>query len=69
MDSLEDIKGEFVKRGKKTEKLGEPRADGYGEEDVPNEKADNRMFGDIAFFPGDFGMGNVGNNDGDSSGN
>lgn len=67
MDSFADMKGEFVERSQKTEELGEPGANSNGEEGVPNEKSDDGVFGDFAFFPGDFGMGNVGDNGGDDS--
>lgn len=67
MDSFADMKGEFVERSQKTEELGEPGANSNGEEGVPNEKSDDGVFGDFAFFPSDFGMGNVGDNGGDGS--
>ncbi len=40
--------------------MSEPGADGDGEKSVPDEKADNGVFGDMAFLPGDFGMGEIG---------
>lgn len=68
MDSFADVKGEFVERSQKTEELGEPGANGDSEEGVPDEKPDNGVFGDVAFFPGDFGMGDIGDNGGDGGG-
>ena len=40
-----------------------------GEESIPDKEADNGVFGDVAFFPSDFGMSDVGNNGSYCSGN
>lgn len=39
-------------------------SDGYGEHSVPDEKSNNRMFGDNALFPGNFGVCYICNNGG-----
>ena len=68
MDGFANVKSEFVEWSQKAEELGEPRTNGNSEEGVPDEKSDNGVFGDVAFFPGDFGMGDVGDNGGDGGG-
>ena len=69
MDGSADVVGEFVKGGEEAEELGEPGTNGDGEDDVPDEESDNRVLGDIALFPGDFGMEDIGYDDGDGGGN
>lgn len=68
MDSFADVKGEFVERSQKTEELGEPGANSNGEESVPDEKPDNGVFGDFAFFPSDLRMSDVGDDGCDDGG-
>ena len=63
MDGSTDIVGKFVEGGKEAKKLSEPGADGNGEDGIPDEEFYDRCFGDIAFFPGDFGMKDVGDED------
>ena len=68
MDGFADVKSEFVEWSEKAEKLGEPWTNGDSEEGVPDEESDDGMFGDVAFFPGDFRMGDVGDDGGDGGG-
>lgn len=68
MDGFADVKSEFVEWSQKTEELSEPRTNGNSEEGVPDEKSDDGVFGDVAFFPSDFGMGDVGDDGGDGGG-
>ena len=49
--------------------MSEAWVDNEGKKSVPNEEADNGVFGDVAFFPSDFGMSDVGNNGSYCSGN
>ena len=44
--------------------MSKGRSDGYGEHSVPDEKSNNRMFGDNALFPGNFGVCYICNNGG-----
>lgn len=67
MDGGADVVGEFVEGGEKAEKLSEPGADGDGEKNVPNEEFDDGCFGDVAFLPSDFGVKDVGDEDGGGS--
>ena len=69
MEGASDAESEFVEWGEEAEELGDPGADGDGEEGVPDEKSDNGVFGDLAFFPSDFGVSNVGDDGGDGSRN
>ena len=69
MNSGADVVSKFVERSEKTEKLDEAWADEDGEKGVPDEESDDGMFGDVALFPGDFGVGDVGDDGGDGSGN
>ncbi len=65
MEGGRNIEGKIVEGGEKAEKLGEARGDGDGEHGVPDEKTNDRGFGDLAFFPGDSGMGDISNDGGD----
>ena len=69
MDGGTDIIGEFVKRSEETEELSEQRADGNGENGVPDKKSDDGVLGDIALFPSDFRMGDVSDNSSNGGGN
>ena len=48
--------------------MREHGGDGESDDGVPDEESDDGMFGDVAFFPGDFGMGDEGYDGGDGSG-
>ena len=67
MEGTGDVESEFVEWGEEAEELGDPGADGDGEEGVPDEEADDGVLGDMAVFPSDFGVGDVGDNGGDGS--
>lgn len=69
MDGFANVKSEFVEWSQMTKKLSEPRTNGDGEESVPDEESDDGVFGDVAFFPGDFGMRDVGDDGGDGGRN
>lgn len=69
MDSTGNIVGKFIEGSKKTKELGEAGGDGYGDYSVPDEKFDNGVSSDVAFFPGDSRMCEVCNDGGDGSGN
>ena len=60
--------GEIVKTGDEAKKLGEARIDGNGKKDIPDEKLIDTNFARIAFFPGDFGVEDVGENGSKSAG-
>ena len=47
--------------------MGKSRTDSYGKDGVPNEKFIDGGFGDVALFPGDFGVENIGNDSSNSS--
>ena len=66
MEIVADAVREFVNWSDKTEKPSEKRADGDGSDTIPEEKHYYATFGDGAFFPGDFGMEDVGENGGES---
>ena len=68
MDGFADVKSEFVEWGQMTKKLSEPRTNGDSKEGIPDEESDDGVFGDVAFFPGDFGMRDVGDDGGDDGG-
>ena len=68
MDGFANVKSEFIEWSEEAEELGEPRADSNGKENIPNEKSDDGVFSDVTFFPSDFGMGNVGDDGGNNSG-
>ena len=63
-----DIVDEFVKWRDEAEEPSEERADGNGGDTIPDEEHNNTAFGDGAFFPGDFGMENIGENGGEGIG-
>ena len=69
MKGRRNVESEIIEGGEKAEKLGEAWGDGDGEHGVPDEKTNDRGFGDLAFFPGDFGMGEVGDDDSNSGSN
>lgn len=69
MDSPDNVIGQFVEWSKKAEELSEPRADSDGKEGIPDKKTNNGMFGDMALFPGDIGVSDIGDNGGDGGGN
>ena len=60
-----DVISEVIEGGKKAEELSETWGDGDSKHGVPDEKTNDRSFGDLAFFPGDFGMCKIGNDDSD----
>lgn len=60
MYSASNIVGEFVERSKKAEELGEGGGNGNGKHSVPDEKSDDGVLGDLAFFPGNFRMCKIG---------
>ncbi len=62
MKGFGNLKGEFVKRGEKSEEPSEKRGNDDGEKGVPNEEIDDAGFGWAAFLPSDFRMENVGEN-------
>ena len=68
MDGFANVKSEFIEWGQMTKKLGEPRTNGDSKESVPDKESDDGVFGDVALFPGDFGMGDVGDDGGDDGG-
>lgn len=68
MDSASNIIDEFIKRGKKAKELSEAGSDSDGEHGVPNKKSNNRVLGNFALFPSDFGMREVGNDSSDGGG-
>lgn len=68
MDGGSDIVGEFVKRGKDAEKLGEAGSDEKSKKCIPDEETDDGMFGDDAIFPSDSGVSDECNYDGDAGG-
>ena len=68
MNSIGDVVSKFVQRREETEELGEPGANSNGEESVPDEKPDNGVFGDFAFFPSDLRMSDVGDDGCDDGG-
>lgn len=65
MKGRRNVESEIIEGGEKAEKLGEARGDGDGEHSVPDEKTNNRGFGDLAFFPGNSGMSDISNDGGD----
>ena len=68
VDASTDVVGEFVEGGKEAEELDESGADSDSEDGVPDEKTDDGAFGDVSLFPSDFGVGEVGNDNGDRGG-
>ncbi len=69
MDGRGDIVGEFVKRSKDAKKLSEGGGDKKSESCIPDEKADDGMFGNRAILPGDFGVRNESDDSGNACGN
>ena len=65
MEGASDAESEFVEWGEETEELGDPWADGDGEEGVPDEEANDGVFSNVAVLPGDSGMGEVGDDGSD----
>lgn len=59
---------EFVKWRDVAKKPSKKWADGDGGDAVPNEEHNNTAFSDGTFFPGNFGMKNIGENGGESVG-
>jgi len=68
VDTDTDVVGEFVEGGKETEELDESGTDSDSEDGVPDEKTDDGAFGDVSFFPGDFGVGKIGDDNGNRGG-
>ena len=64
MNCTSNVIDKFVKRSKKTEELSKSWGDNNSDYGVPDEKSDNGMFSNCAFFPGDFGMRKISNNSG-----
>ena len=64
-----NIKGKFVDWSNKTKEPGKKWTDGNGGETVPEKEHNDTTFGNMAFFPGDFGVKNIGENGSKSIGN
>lgn len=67
VEGLADSKSKFVEWGEEAKKLGKAGTDRKSEEGVPDEESNNRMLSDMAFFPSDFRVSEVGDNGSDSS--
>ena len=59
----------MIKWSDKAKKLGKNRADSYSKYYIPNEELIYGSFGYWAFFPGNFGVKDVGQNSGKTSRN
>ena len=64
-----DIVDKLIKESKKAKKLSKAWGDGDGEHGVPDEKSDNGVPSDRAFFPGDSGMCKISDYGGDGGSN
>lgn len=69
MNCAGDIVDKFVKRSEETEELCETRSDGDSNHGVPDEKSNNGMFSNGAFFPSDSGVCKIGDNSSNGGGN
>ena len=49
--------------------MSKNRADNNGKHSIPDKKSDDRHFSNMAFFPGNLGMSDVGDDDSDGSSN
>ena len=69
VNGLTDIKGEIVERSDDGKNPGEERTDEDSTNSVPDKEFNDAGFAWVAFFPSDFGVENIGENSGSSSGN
>ena len=69
MKILANVESQFINRSEEAEELSESGADRKSKKQVPNEKFVDGGFGDVTFFPGDFGMHEISDNSGDKSRN
>ena len=63
-----NIESEFVKWSEETKELSESRGDGDGEDGIPDEEFVDGGFSDFTLLPGDFRVGEVGDDGGDGGG-
>lgn len=66
MEIIANLMSELINWSDETEKPGEKWADGESGDAIPEKEHDDAALGDGTFFPGDFGMKNVGKNSGES---
>lgn len=68
MNGSRNAVDEIVKWSDESEKPSKEGADNNGAKGVPDEKFINARFAGTTFFPGDFGMEDVGKNSGGGGG-